>query len=312
MADQTTTVTNETAAPATGAEAPASPPEGGGVDWEGLNVGVAPGSDDDDYVEPEGSDGTPASTEPPQAKGTQTAQPKATPQEVPQTPPEGTPTEVTEPPKEGEEGEEIVPPTPPEPELTPEQKAQNETNYKEWRASMETQLEERYQFSEDEAAALQTEPERVLPKMAAKLFLDVQEAAVQSVLRFLPQAVTSVQQSSARDTAASQAFLSVNTDLADPKYASDIMEQARAFRARNPKASPQEAITKIGKMVRALHDLPPLDHKESPPPAAARTGTKRVATPPSPHRPATPGGATSRPAKAEPNVWADLASDDDD
>lgn len=298
------------AAPAP-APVPESPKggEGGGVDWGELNQNVAAGSDDDDF-EPPPSDGKVTETAPPvEAKGTAqppATTPEATPGEEGKTPPETPET----PPQEPEE------PVLPEatPDLTPEQKAEQETRYKEWRASMEQRLEEKYQFSEDEVAALQTEPERVLPKMAAKLFMDVQEAAVQSVLRFLPQAIGSVTQNITRDQAASNAFLAVNKDLADPKYSADIMDAARQFRAKNPKASPQEAILKIGKMVRALHDLPALEaNGTAESSSSAHPSGKRTATPPQAHRPAGVG-TTSAPkaAKKEENVWSSLADDEDD
>lgn len=291
------------------APAPAGGPqgvEGGGVDWEGLNDGVDPGNDDGGH---EDGDGQPVEEKvPPQGDG-QPAQPPvatnppANPKEpgAPETPPEGT-----------QEPELQPDPDAPQP-LTPEQQEAARAQYQEWRTAEEARLEQNYQFSEDEVVALQTEPEKVLPKMAAKLFMDVQEAAVRSVVNMLPQIVGRVNQTQSRDAQASQVFVQANPDLADKKYHADIMDAARTFRKRNPKATPQEAITKIGQMVRSLHGLPALTSQgEGAPAPASAPAARRPAAPPTPHKPAAAGASPARaPAPKTDNVWAGLLDDDD-
>lgn len=294
-----------------GAPAPAEPQgavgvEGGGVDWEGLNDGVEPGNDDGGHDDGDGQHvHTPEV--PPVGEGAGTpvaAQPPAATPDGTETDPEPQPDPNAEP--------EIQPVEAP-PELTPEQMEARKQQYQEWRAAEETRLEAQYQFSEDEVAALQTEPERVLPKMAAKLFMDVQEAAVRSIVQVLPQIVGQVNTTQSRDQQASQVFLEANADLADPKFKADIMEQAVAFRKKYPKATPQEAIKGIGRMVRALHGMPnpAAEGTPTPAPAPAPAGRKPAA-PPKPHKPAMAGAApAAKPAAPPVNVWADLAGDDD-
>lgn len=299
--------------PGGGAPAPAPAPapaggpqgvEGGGVDWGGLNDGVDPGVDDDG-LEDDGSQ-TPASQVPPVGDGQQ-GQPKVA---TPENPDPDNPEPQVDP--EADPNAELQPdPDQPQP-LTPEQQEEAKQRYQEWRTAEEARLEEHYQFSEDEVAALQTEPERVLPKMAAKLFMDVQEAAIRSVVQMLPQVVGQVNQTQSRDAQASQAFVNANPDLGDKKYHADIMAAAKTFRQRNPKATPQEAIKKIGQMVRALHDLPTPQVGE-PAPAPAPAGNRRPAAPPKPHKPAAAGAAPVRaPAPKTDNVWAGLLDEDDD
>lgn len=277
--------------------------EGGGVDWEGLNDGVNPGNDDGEHDDGDGlhvEAGVPPQGEGQPAQPPVATNPPANPDEpgAPEVPPEG-----------DQETDLQADPDAPQP-LTPEQQEAARAQYQEWRTAEEARIEANYQFSEDEVVALQTEPEKVLPKMAAKLFMDVQEAAVRSVVQMLPQIVGRVNQTQSRDAQASQVFVAANPDLADKKYHADIMDAARTFRKRNPKATPQEAIKKIGQMVRAMHGLEaPVPGTPAPAPAPA---ARRPAAPPTPHKPAAAGAAPARaPAPKGDNVWANLLDDDD-
>lgn len=301
--------------PGGGAPAPAPAPaaagspgvEGGGVDWEGLNDGVGAGDDDDEHDDGDGPVvQTPVT---PQGEGQPAGQPNAA--TIPSANPEepGAPETPQEP---VEEPQLQADPDAPQP-LTPEQQEEAKQRYQEWRTAEEARLEANYQFSEDEVVALQTEPEKVLPKMAAKLFIDVQEAAIRSVVQMLPQVVGQVNQTQTRDQQATAAFVGANPDLADKKYHADIMDAAKTFRKRNPKATPQEAIAKIGQMVRAMHGLPtPQKDGNAPAPAPAPAGNRRVASPPTPHKPAAAGAApVARPSAPPKDVWADLAMDED-
>lgn len=284
-------------------------PEGGGIDWDAMNTGVGPGDDDGGHevIEPEVV--VPAQGEPAHAP-------------VPATPtnPEVPPPNPATPAGEGEPAPTETPATPvvppPPSQLTPEQVEEQKRAYAEWETAELGRLEQHYQFSPEDAAAMQTEPEVVLPKMAARLFLDVQKAALQSVANLMPQMVGQINVAQSRDNQAAEAFFSANPDLKE--HGADVMKAAKFFRESNPKATPQEAIQKIGAMVRAAKGLPPLvlqEPAQTGEPAATAappaTGTRRSVAPPIPPKPAGAGSAPAgKPAQAAPNVWADLLDEE--
>lgn len=263
------------------------------VDWGDMNSDVDPGADDEDSDESEDEDKD----------------------EEEETPDETTTVDdssTEDPPADGEEGEETDPSKEATPEeesqenLTPEQLAAQEAKVQEdfnkWRqAEIERISSETYQFDEETAARLQTEPELVLPKLAAELELNATKRALEAVQRMLPQLVPQVVERGTTEKAATDAFYGANPDL--KKYHKQVMIAGRTFRQLNPKATPQEAIEKIGAMVRASLGLKPV--------GSSPAGSK-PAKPAKPHKPAMPGTSSgSRPAAAKGgDVWGDLIDDD--
>ena len=194
--------------------------------------------------------------------------------------------------------------TPPAPvSVAPETPA---VDYATWRGEQISKLEGLYKLSDDVAAQLLSEPEVVLPKMAAQLHMAVTEAVLQSVNNALPQVIQSIQQSDTVEKSAQKLFTDVNPDLADSKYREGIIQVGTMYRQMNPKATPEEAARVIGNMVRTAYGLQAPAAVPNPPAAAPAP-----APTPAPFVPSRGGGGGVTPAVPQ-NVWAQMAQDLDD
>jgi hypothetical protein len=179
-------------------------------------------------------------------------------------------------------------------------------DYAAWRGEQISKLEGMYKLSEDAAAQLLSEPEVVLPKMAAQLHMAVTEAVLQSVNNALPQVLQSIQQTDTVEKSAQKLFDEANPDLVDSKYRDGIFKVGTMYRQMNPNATPQEAARVIGNMVRTAYGL---QATAISPPAA--TSPVPSAPTPAPYVPSRGGGGGVTPS-APSNIWSQLASDIDD
>lgn len=180
--------------------------------------------------------------------------------------------------------------------------APSETDYATWRGEQISKLEGVYKLSDDLAAQLMTEPETVLPKLAAQLHMAVTEAVLHSVNNSLPSVLNSIQSTQSAEQKAFEMFSSVNPDLVDPKYSESILKIGTMYRQVNPNATPDEAVKVIGNMVRTALGLqaPAVPAATSTPPPAPTT------TPFVPTRGGGGGVSTGTPVN---NPWAELAKD---
>ena len=266
------------------------------VDWEALNDSIPPGSDDDD----------PTSTGPavrePQSKATPTpegaeATRTSTP-EKPTTPPPAVP---------GQEGE-VTPPevkpevTQPNVPLTPEQQAAQQTAFEEWEKGEIEKMSAQYAagLSEDDVASLQTEPEKVLPRLAAQIRMDTMKATISAMGHLMPQLLNANQQSVTLENQARDAFFGANDDLKDVPI-DKIVKAGQAYRQLNPDVKdPNEVIEGVGNMVRAILKR---ERKPAPPPPPAQKKGYKPAGNGSSQVPPAPG------QKTDADVWSDLADD---
>lgn len=269
--------------------APAPEPEtnrGDGVDWEALNDDVPQGADEG------GSDSEVVLDDPVPAEALSTnseenPDPDATTTETAATPP-------------------VTPVQEAEPAKTPEQVAAEQADlakrFGEWQQSETQRLIKEYSFDEDTAARLQTEPELVLPELAAKMQMNMTQSIVEIVQRMMPQMVQPELARTNREAEAETFFSTHNSDinLKDAKHRTAVAEAGKAFRAMNPKATPEEAAKGIGQIVRVSLGL---KSTPTPPTPKAKAG---------PHRPAAAGarGATAPKPSAEASKWADLVDDE--
>lgn len=138
-----------------------------------------------------------------------------------------------------------------------------------------------------EAYALKDEnfdPKAHLPSLAARLHLDVYEAAMGAIMHQLPVLL----QQMAIAQRAEEEFFSEFPMLRDPKYRQSIIEAAKAVKASGEKLTPEQARERVGRMVLAMHGLTP----------------SRPVRPPVP---AAPGASAHRAAPKQPeNIWAEL------
>ena len=181
-------------------------------------------------------------------------------------------------------------PAPVVPQATPEELAAARKVY-------ETQIAARYAISEEDALLLQTEPEKVLPQMAARIYADVMQDVTQQVMGIMPQVIQGYTQSTARETQAQSEFFGAWPELKG--HDQQVLQMGAMFRQLNPNAPPQEAIAKIGEMTMAALGLKRQQQvgQSAPPPAAQQ------------FRPAAPGHVQT-PAP-ERTKW-EMVMDDDD
>lgn len=182
--------------------------------------------------------------------------------------------------------------------MTPEARAQ-------WEAQHLERLEKAYAMDEEMAQAFQTEPELVLPKMAAKMHMDITRDVMAGVQAIFPQLLQQINSQQSLESQSRNEFFSVNSDLNKPEYEDAIQKVGQMFRQVNPKASKAEAIERIGVLTRSALGLPPLQTT----PAEQQKAQPKPLAAVRPFTPARGGGAA--PAVKTQNVWEEFASDED-
>lgn len=138
----------------------------------------------------------------------------------------------------------------PLPVAPPAPTASNE-EYSTWRAARLTQLEQVYALDPESATAMLTEPELVLPKLAAKVHMEVMENSMRAMQAMVPVMLQQVQYHTEIEGRAKNLFTSINPDLADPRYEPAILQLGQVYRNVNKTASPEVAAQAIGNLVRA-------------------------------------------------------------
>jgi len=174
--------------------------------------------------------------------------------------------------------------------------------YQGWRDARIGELEKHYTFSEDESAALLTEPELVLPKLAAKVHMEVLENSMRAMQAMVPVMMEQVKAHSEVQVRAKGLFSSINPDLADPSYEPAILQLGAAYRQMNRTAGPEEASRAIGNLVRAALNM------QMP---QVQQGFQQAAPAPVPSAPFAPvrgGGGGNRPPVSD-NVFTQLAEE---
>lgn len=196
-----------------------------------------------------------------------------------------------------------------QPAETPEAKAAREKAEREAAAAEEQKLmsglEEYYKLPEADAAALQTEPEIALPRLAAKVHLAVARGVQQMLAQQLPQMMMGYQQVQQREAQAKSAFYSRWSQLNEAQHGQAILQAGALFRQVNPTATPEEAIERIGKIVCESLGIPIAAPAASP--GAAPVAPAPVVQQPAAFRPA--GGATGArgAAPSSGNEWSEMA-----
>jgi hypothetical protein len=107
-------------------------------------------------------------------------------------------------------------------------------------------LETAYGLSDADAQALLTEPEKVLPKLAAKMHLYVVDTVISAVMQNLPNAIQHIQQTKQTYSDAENAFFTAWPALKDQKYRQTVYNSVAAYRQLNPTAPMNEVIRAAG------------------------------------------------------------------
>ena len=188
-------------------------------------------------------------------------------------------------------------PTTPTPQLAPPPApTASPDEYNSWRATRLTQLEQVYALDEEAANSMLTEPELVLPKLAAKVHMEVLENSMRAMQAMVPVMLQQVQYHTEIEGRAKNLFTSVNPDLADPRYEPAIMQLGSVYRNVNKDAPPEMAAAAIGNLVRAALGIAAPQARGGQQPAPVQQQVQSAVTPFSPARGAGGGNVPTTPS----------------
>lgn len=165
-------------------------------------------------------------------------------------------------------------------------------------------LTEHYALSEEDAAALQTEQEVVIPKLAAKLHYNVMQDLGAWMAQAVPQMIQQYTQAVQLETKAREQIFSRWPELKD--YEAQTLQAGALFRQLNPTATPEQVLEALGPIVYAGLGKPF--------PGASAPAAPSPATPTQPastFMPAAPATAPA-PAPAAPAATSIQSLVDDD
>lgn len=176
-------------------------------------------------------------------------------------------------------------------QVTDEQRA-------EWRKQAFDGLAQRYALSEEDSSALQVEPEKVLPRIAANLHMQVYEDVVRHIAQEAPNLVGQILQQQEQTRQAEDAFYAKWGDLR--QHREKVTQVARMWRQMYPNATLDEAIDGVGQATMALLGVQP---------QAVAAAAATPPPPPAPARPAAraPVRTVQSKLSAEEQAFADLA-----
>lgn len=220
----------------------------------------------------------PAVEETPSESPTEPEPEKLAPEAEPEKPKEDPP---VEPAAAAPEPESVVTPMPTREEL--------EGMYKEHREKTLPQLETLFTLSDEEAAALDEQPSKVVPRLAANMMYDTMLSTYNAVMTALPRVVGTYMAASAQADTAQNAFFDKWPDLTGKKQEPAVSAAIQAYRAANPRAKLDDIIQNAGVMAMINLGLDPL---KAPKPAAP---AKKQAAP---AKPAAPRGQNPTPPVA--------------
>lgn len=212
------------------------------------------------------------------------------------------PTQAAEPPKPEPTVTETVEAKKEEiPQITPPPEIKAEDFVKKQEAFI-AEASKQYELTDEQAIQLATEPNKVLPRLAAQLQANILQQTVQTMTQmmqqFLPQYLehfTSVRETTNK---AEESFFSKWSELREHK--DRVMEVGRIYRQMKPQATADDFIRDVGIQVWMGVGLPveklaaKLSPTSRPAPVPAPTQTQQIFSP------ANPGGRTA-PVAAKPS-----------
>lgn len=166
---------------------------------------------------------------------------------------------------------------------------------------------EYYKIPEDQAAKLPTEPENVLPFLAARLHQTVVQNVQQMLDQVLPQHISTYMKVTEAEASAKKAFYDVWPEL--KPYEQQVLQAGQLYRQLNPTVSAQDFIKAVGNLVSSslgiavAAPLPAAGGTPAPAPAASM--------PISPGYQPTGGAGGARGPAPEENVFTQLAMEED-
>lgn len=207
-------------------------------------------------------------------------------QEVPEVPAEVVPeVKVEESPKE-------------EPETVPAV----EPDFQKVRGEALSEIEKLYEFPEEDVLALSTEPEKVLPKLAARLYMDAFENITSGIMNALPGMITNtIQVQKAAQDNETEFFGKWDGKLSatDPTHRDTVTRIANVYAQVNPSATRDRFIAEVGAQALMALGIPFEQIVDAP----------QEDAPVKPFAPAKPASVTPPPTAVRNDEWGGLAEE---
>ena len=144
-----------------------------------------------------------------------------------------------------------------EPELAaaPEPEKKDERSRAEIRDGLIAEITNRYIISEEDTEVLRVEPEKILPKLAGQMFVDVYEAVYSGVMSQITPIVQGLIKQTSVASTNQDAFFDEFPTLNDTKYAEQLSQIGTMWRKSYPEATREQAIKGIGTTAMAMLGL---------------------------------------------------------
>jgi len=163
-----------------------------------------------------------------------------------------------------------------------------------------SEFEKAYAFTPEDTKMLMVEPEKLLPRLFARLHADIAQSVMAGLTQQLPVMMQSSRSVSNEQQKFSRQFFSTWPQLAQAvqggnnAVVNDIKRGLQLQRQLDPTMKPEELIRSVGAAVMVKHQMPIQMAPAAPP----------VSNVP-PVRPMNPGGGSTIPAPRGPTNWVD-------
>ncbi len=175
----------------------------------------------------------------------------------------------------------------------------SDESFKAAREEARAELVEQYALTQEDADKFLTEPEAILPQIAANLHLSVMQSVMQGIRGQLGGWITAVNQESTRVEQEHSDVFEAYPALKDHRDAVDTM--VTTYRKMNPGATKEDVAKNGGAMA-----IMALGLQATPTPAAASPAPAKAV----PHRPAGSQGRSSSPPAKSDNEFTTMAEED--
>lgn len=170
------------------------------------------------------------------------------------------------------------------------------------REKMLPELAKLYTLDEADVEALRTNPEKVLPTLAARTHFAVQHAVFAGVMQALPQMMAMYGENEKQNQENESAFFGSFPALKEkPEYSPTVISCIKAVRASDPNLTRDQLIQRAGVMASITLGIP-LPGTAGAAPASAPAAAAPIARPVATIRPAGVGATAHIPAPAAPGT----------
>lgn len=143
--------------------------------------------------------------------------------------------------------------------------------YNDQRTAAVDELVNKYQMTEEDRDEFVLNPEKVIPRLAANLYVDVFESVLGAVNQMLPDRVANIQGVSLQAEQYTNDFYDAWPALKTAEGQKEVLRVGKLYRGLNMEATPQEFIRDVGTQVSVQMRIPIPGITEAEPPASEET-----------------------------------------